>query len=157
MSLNETLMCRTQRAASITWNHAIPVLMALCILGGAFYPTLSAQQVTYQLDDGVSEGSTGPNAGKTATFINRFQVQGGFSQITSIEVQWNSLFGTGQIVTAAVWSDPNQNSQPDDAIVLGSALPTLSELASGWQTFDLQSPVDVGAAGDYFFVGIILL
>ena len=154
INLNDILMFRMPRAASVIRNYAFQVLMALFILGGAFYPTLSAQQVTYQLDDGTAELATGPNAGESGAFLNRFQVQGEYSQITSIEVQWASFSSANQVVVAAVWSDPNQNSQPEDSVILGTSLPTLSNYAGGWQSFDLQSSVDVGEAGDYFFVGL---
>ena len=142
-------MWRTQRAAPVTWNDVSRFLMALIISAGAFVPTLSAQQVTYQLDDGTAELATGPNAGQSSAFLNRFQVQGGYSEITSIEVQWNSFSSANQVVMAAVWSDPNQNSQPDDSIILDTSLPTLSNYAGGWQSFDLQSSVDVGEVGDF--------
>ena len=113
-----------------------------------------AQTLNYQLDDGTAENFTGSNTNQTSAFLNRFQVQGAYSEITSIEVQWGSFSSANKMVTAVVWSDPNQNSAPDDSLVIGESLSTLSDSASGWQSFDLTSDTYVGETGDYFFVGI---
>jgi len=130
-----------------------PISLATAILALIVSMPNSFAQSTYSLDDGTYELATGAFAGTPAAFLNRFQVSGGQSSITSIQIEWATFSNTNESVTAAVWSDPNQNSQPDDAILLGSSIATTSNYGSGFQNFDLQTPIDVGINGDYFFVG----
>ena len=59
-------------------------------------------QSTYSLDDGTYENSTGAFGGTPAAFLNRFQVSGGQSSITSIQIEWATLSDDNQTVTAAV-------------------------------------------------------
>jgi len=146
---------------TISTNGAIQrPLQKVAVVGGVFAlivglaPSLMAQEVIYRLDDGTSEGGFGSNVNTSGAFFNRFQVQGSFSEITSIEVNWASFSNQDRWVTAAVWSDPNQNSQPDDSVVIGESALTLSNYSGGWQSFDLPTGIDIGPPGSHFFVGV---
>jgi hypothetical protein len=116
----------------------------------------SASGSVYVLDNGSPGNGYGPNADEAIVLLNNFTVQSGFNVINSVEAHWYDLSGNGHDplnATAGVWSDPNQDGNPIDAVLLGSSALTLSA-GAGFQTFDLLSAIDVGAAGTSFFVGM---
>src|SRR6476620_12282683 len=78
---------------------------------------------TYLIDDGTAEDSVGLTAGGNLLVLNEFPVSGGNNVITSI----SCAFGTplfpdptlnGLPYTAVLWSDPNGDGSPTDAVVL---------------------------------------
>lgn len=116
---------------------------------------VASAQCLYQLDDGSSSGGgIGPNPDWSFIAINHFTVTGGASTILSVEACWDDVSGLDHEIIAAVWSDPNQDGDPSDGVLLGTSLPALSDYASGCNVFDLQVPVNVGADGTHFFVGV---
>ncbi len=115
---------------------------------------VASAQCLYQLDDGSLGGGVGPNPDWSFIAINHFVVEGGASTIVSVEACWLDVGGPDHEIIAAVWSDPNQDGDPSDGVLLGTSLPTLSDYASFCNVFDLQVPVNVGADGTHFFVGV---
>ncbi len=116
---------------------------------------VASAQCLYQLDDGIPEGGgVGPNADWSVIVLNHFVVEGGASTIVSVEACWHSASGPDHEIVAAVWSDPNQDGDPEDGVLLGTSLPTLSDYASFCNVFELQVPVNVGVDGTHFFVGV---
>src|SRR6476646_2935333 len=81
---------------------------------------------TYMIDDGTAEDSIGLTAGGTFVSCNSFPVTGGNNVITSISIAWGTpLFPdptlNGLPYTAVLWSDPNGDGSPTDAVVLAQA------------------------------------
>jgi hypothetical protein len=115
---------------------------------------------TYQIDDGTAEDAVGFGNGAQnfeSLWFNQFDVFGGNTMITSVEVAWGTpIFPEpidGTAVTIAVWSDPNGDGNPSDAALLASVPGTIQ--SSGTDTFvtyTFNPPVDVGAFSS-FFVG----
>ena len=119
--------------------------MATSAFGGDF---------TYLHDDGRSNGATGPNFGDGYIALNAFTVSGGFDTITSIDVSWFGPDGD-ETVAAAMWSDPNQDGDPSDGVLLGTSAAVFASAGNGgFQNLALTSPIDVGSAGDWFFAGV---
>ena len=124
------------------------------ILGGAALSApASASALTYSHDDGGPELSVGPNIGDGYVALNAFTVTGDYDTVVSLDVWWESNIGV-EMITAAVWSDPDQDGDPGDAVLLRSSALTTVPADSGFQTIALTSPIDVGSAGDLFFVGV---
>ena len=78
---------------------------------------------TYVIDDGTAEDSIGLTAGGTFVSCNEFTVTGGNNIITSISIAWGTpAFPDptldGLAYTAVLWSDPNGDGSPTDAVVL---------------------------------------
>ena len=78
---------------------------------------------TYMIDDGTAEDSIGLTAGGTFVSCNSFPVTGGNNVITSISIAWGTpAFPdptlNGLAYTAVLWSDPNGDGSPTDAVVL---------------------------------------
>ncbi len=116
---------------------------------------VASAQCLYQLDDGGPTGAgIGPYTDWSFIAINHFVVEDGASTIVSVEACWLDIGGPDHEIIAAVWSDPNQDGDPSDGVLLGTSLPTLSDYASGCNVFDLQVPVNVGVNGTHFFVGV---
>jgi hypothetical protein len=117
---------------------------------------------TYQFDDGTMEDAVGFGNGAQnfeSLWFNQFDVIPGSETITSVEVNWGTpnfpdptLDGTP--VTIAVWSDPNGDGSPTDAVLLGSVAGVIS--SSGTDTFvtyTLSPAVTLPAGATSFFVG----
>src|SRR6187399_1048153 len=88
-----------------------------------------SRAVTYSIDGGTPAASLGEHtAGWSAAAINHFTVVAGGQNVTSVSVLFgvnpssppNNLAG-GEPFTVAVWSDPNSDGNPNDAVLLGSA------------------------------------
>ena len=115
----------------------------------------------YQLDDGTMENSVGFGNGLQnfeSLWFNQFDVIAGQTSITTVSVAWGTpIFPdpslNGMPVTIAVWSDPNGDGNPSDAVLLGSVAGTIQN--AGTDTFvdyTFSPPVDVSAFSS-FFVG----
>jgi hypothetical protein len=114
---------------------------------------------TYVLDDGTMEDSVGFGNGLQnfqSLWFNQFQVIPGQTSISAVEVAWGtpnfpdpSLNGTP--VTIAVWSDPNGDGNPSDAVLLASVAGTIQ--SAGTDTFvsySFSPAVDVSAYTSFF-------
>lgn len=124
-----------------------------CTLAFAAIPSQS-MSATYLWDDGTQEGTQSPfQSGGSIVVINNFQVAGGLGTITSIEAFVRDVAPT-ENVTAGVWSDPDQNGDPSDAVLLGMSAPTPISGGGGFETLPLQSPTAVGPDGTSFFIGV---
>ena len=78
---------------------------------------------TYMIDDGTAEDSVGLTNGGNFARLNSFPVSGGNNVITSISIAWGTpAFPdptlNGLPYTAVLWSDPNGDGSPTDAVVL---------------------------------------
>lgn len=107
----------------------------------------------YRLDDGSIGFSLGPG-NNTGAYLNQFTVTGGQRVITEIQIDFGVLFeATDQSVTAVLWSDPDGDMHPSDAVPLASVT-QLSDHAAGFNTFDIPDTY-VGPDGTSFFVGAV--
>src|SRR4029453_18370666 len=114
---------------------------------GSRHTAVSARQLwhgpnaTYQFDDGTAEDAVGFGNGAQnfeSLWFNQFNVIPGAELISSVEVAWGTpVFPDpamdGTPVTVAVWSDPNGDGSPTDAVLLGSVAGTIQN--NGTDTF----------------------
>jgi len=114
---------------------------------------------TYMLDDGTAEDAIGLTVGGDIISLNEFAVIPGSETINSVEIAWGtpafpdpSLDGLPY--TVAIWSDPNGDGNPTDAVLLTTAGGVVS--SQGTDTFltTTVSPTTITTAN--FFVGFVI-
>ena len=115
--------------------------------------------LTYMIEDGTAEDSVGLTAGGSFIALNSFPVTGGNNIITSISIAWGtpafpdpSLDGLAY--TAVLWSDPNGDGSPSDAVVLASAPGVISQ--QGTDTFITTTIPPTMVTTPNFFVGFVI-
>src|SRR5215471_492734 len=115
----------------------------------------------YMLDDGSAEDGVGFGNGAQnfeSLWMNQFDVISGQTLITTVSVAWGTPFfpdpsNNGTPVTIAIWSDPNGDGDPHDALLLGSVAGTIQmEGTDTFVDYTFNPPVDVSAFTS-FFVG----
>jgi hypothetical protein len=140
---------------------------SVCVNGGGVYggdgTTCAAATCNpqYFYDDGVSENNIG-FAGTAASiaWLNQYAVVNNRSVVNSIDIAFGLNTTTpslnGYPVTVYLWSDPNGDGNPTDAVVLASASGVVAN--SGTDTYNAFpiTPTNVGANGTKFFVGAIV-
>ena len=101
----------------------------------------------YKLDSGISSGGTG---GWSSSFIalNHFSVQSGLETIDSISV---GLRSSGNPNKVFIYSDPNGDGDPSDAIKLAEVITNFSS-TNGIASVNLASSLTVDS---HFFVGAL--
>ena len=115
----------------------------------------------YMIDDGTAEDSVGFGNGLQnfeSLWFNQFDVISGQTMISTVSVAWGTpVFPdpsiNGEPITIGIWSDPNGDGNPSDAVLLGQVSGTIQN--AGTDTFvdyTLSPPVDVSAFTS-FFVG----
>ena len=115
----------------------------------------------YMIDDGTAENGVGFGNGSQnfeALWFNQFEVIAGQTSISTVSVAWGTpLFpdpsNNGTAVTIAIWSDPNGDGDPHDAVLLGSVAGTIQN--EGTDTFidyTFNPPIDISGLTS-FFVG----
>ena len=124
------------------------------LCGSATY----AQQ-TYQMDDGTPENSIGIGNGDII-WLNQFNITGGNNIILSISLVFGSPGGTGNAnlmglpFTVFLWNDPNNDGSPADAMVLASAMGTITSV--GTNTFVTVAITPTMVLTNSFFVGAMM-
>jgi PEP-CTERM motif len=118
----------------------------------------SASALTYSIDDGTAEDSVGAGAG-TFLFLNSFAVVPGQNTINSISIAWGTpAFPdptlNGLPYTAYLWSDPNNDGSPTDAVILASGAGVIS--AEGTNTFLTTNITPTTVLTSNFFVGFVI-
>ncbi|CAN5761322.1 hypothetical protein BH20VER1_BH20VER1_30190 [soil metagenome] len=114
----------------------------------------------YQIDDGAAENAIGLTGGGDIIWLNQFSVTGGNNIILSISVAFSSLGGTGSALlnglpfTVYLWSDPNNDGSPTDAVVLTSATGTV--MNAGTNSFITVNIAPTAIMGSSFFVGALM-
>src|SRR6188472_208105 len=114
---------------------------------------------TYVIDDGTAEDSVGLTNGGTLLCLNSFPVSGGNNVITSISIAWGTpAFPdptlNGLPYTAYLWSDPNGDGSPTDAVVLAMAPGVVA--AAGTDTFITTPIPPTMVTTTNFFVGFVI-
>jgi hypothetical protein len=116
----------------------------------------TAPQSTYSIDDGTAENGVGLTSGGSFIAVNEFPVIAGSNIINSISI----AFGTpafpeptlnGLAYTAAIWSDPNGDGSPTDAVLLASQAGVISGASTN--TFDISLITPTVVLTPNFFVG----
>jgi hypothetical protein len=114
----------------------------------------------YQIDDGVAENAIGLNqtGGADLIALNSFPT-GPLATITSISIAFGFPGGTGANMngtsfTAVLWSDPNGDGLPGDAVVLTTAMGVVSGF--GTNTFVTVSLTPTTVLTPNFFVGFLI-
>jgi hypothetical protein len=114
---------------------------------------------TYAIDDGTAEASVGRIVIGELLCLNSFPVTAGNNLITSISIAWGrtnppdpSL--NGLPYTAVLWSDPNGDGSPTDAVVLATAPGVISD--AGTNTFITSVIPPTLVTTPNFFVGFLM-
>lgn len=114
-------------------------------------PTVA--EADYSVDDGSFEIAYGdPGGNLSIAFLNQFYATEAEQVITEIDI----LFGPntdGEPVTVYLWSDPNNDGNPNDASVLASLAGVVQFENTAFSTYDIPD-VQLNV-GDSFFVGAI--
>ncbi len=129
--------------------------------------SLSAKGATHQSpadftylvpDDGTAEDAIGLTLGGDVISLNEFAVIPGAETIDSVSIAWGTpVFPDpsldGLPYTVAIWSDPNGDGNPNDAVLLTTASGVVS--MQGTDTF-ITTNIDATIATSNFFVGFLI-
>ncbi|MBM4108175.1 MAG: PEP-CTERM sorting domain-containing protein [Phycisphaerae bacterium] len=127
--------------------------------GGTFNPRLNE----YMHDDGVADQAIGLSGATLNGFAwaTQFSALAGMNTITGMRAAFG--FGTspgtlglnGLAATAYLWSDPNQDGSPSDALVLASSAGVIA--GAGTNTFiNFAFTPQTIPVGNSFFIGIVM-
>ncbi|MCB9852894.1 MAG: hypothetical protein H6819_07345 [Phycisphaerales bacterium] len=110
----------------------------------------------YLLDDGVQAGSAGA-ASDSILWMNQFTSFAGETVIEKVSI----AFGTGadgRIFSIGVYSDPNGDGDPSDAVLLSRTQRDVIASNEDTGIFNefVIDPADVGPPGSSFFVGVLM-
>ncbi len=124
-----------------------------------FFANSTTFAQAYVLDDGSSENDVGLTNGGSFIALSSFAVLPGFNTITSISIAWGtpafpdpSLIGL--TYTAVLWSDPNNDGDPTDAVVLATAPGVITSQGADVFLTSLITPTTVLTSN--FFVGFVI-
>ncbi|MCO5297566.1 MAG: PEP-CTERM sorting domain-containing protein [Fimbriimonadaceae bacterium] len=110
-----------------------------------------ASAFVYSADDGVAEANYGNANGGSMMWLNHFTVQPGGTVINQVLGAFGNV-PNGAAVTAHLWSDPNGDGNPIDAVSLASGSSvTANALTNTFNAFTI--PTIVRPVGTSFFVG----
>jgi hypothetical protein len=127
----------------------------------AFFSAACGASAQYVLDDGTAENAFGfgtatSNAG--SIWLNQFSILPGQNIISSLSIAWGAPSSTsnanvnGLPMQALIYSDPNGDGNPNDAILLSSVAGTIQSAGSNtFVTYQFGAPVTITTTG--FFVG----
>ncbi|MDF1809288.1 MAG: GC-type dockerin domain-anchored protein [Phycisphaerales bacterium] len=141
-------------------THTCAVLR-MFVLGATFASSsvCSAQQVDYILDTGVGSFNIGP-AGFDAnvTWINSFDTVTGGELINNVSVSYGDIednSGTigSDVVTLAILSDPNNDHDPSDAVLLSTTVVQWQD--TGFGEF-VDYPIQATQVEGVFFVAVVM-
>lgn len=141
------------------WPAAIqPLMMLFSHMQGATLAELSSGESTVYVVDssdlvGPAVSGISPTAGTGTVCVNNFSILSAYSTITDVTVQWSLMYGTTYF-TAGIWSDPDQDGIPDDAVLLTTSALTPAVAGEYLQQVNFPSPQFIGPDGTSFFVGI---
>ena len=114
----------------------------------------------YQRDDGVAENSIGLTAGGSFLWLTRYTSLAATPLVTNIKVAFGTpLTINGLQADAFIWSDPNNDGSPADAVVLGTAAGVISganpSVPINNPTFvNFNIPDTLTIPGQNFFIGV---
>jgi hypothetical protein len=107
----------------------------------------------YRIDDGTAESLVGLTAAPgDMILINRFDAVPPFTTIGAISVAFGGV-PNGRPITVALWSDPNQDGNPSDAVLLATAAGVVANSSSN--TFN-DYPIPPTQVSGRFFAGVLV-
>ena len=114
---------------------------------------------TYVVDDGTAEDAVGLTLGGDIISLNGFTVIPGAETINSVSIAWGTpVFPdpslNGLPYTIAVWSDPNGDGNPNDAVLLTTAAGVVA--SQGTDTFITTTITPTTITTAKFFVGFLI-
>lgn len=110
-----------------------------------------ASAFVYSTDDGVAEMDHGNANGGSMMWLNHFTIQPGGTVVNQILGAFGNV-PNGASVTAHLWSDPNGDGNPSDAVSLSSGSSVTSNaLTNNFNAFTI--PTIIRPVGTSFFVG----
>ncbi|MGH8095566.1 MAG: dockerin type I domain-containing protein [Chthoniobacterales bacterium] len=130
-----------------------------------FLPSAKASKIqnpadfTYVIDDGTAEDSIGLTLGGEIVCLNEFAVIPGAATLTSLSIAWGTpAFPDptldGLPYTVAVWSDPNGDGNPTDAVLLTTGSGVIAD--QGTNTFITTNITPTTITTANFFVGFAI-
>lgn len=122
---------------------------------GSAGDTAEGHPQTYMIDDDTAESSIGVLGGGHMIWLNQFEITATREFVSSISVAFGAI-ETHHYVKAFVWSDPDQDGDPSDALVLSTTGGFTASVASNTFTLFDTPDVYVGPAGTKFFAGIYI-
>jgi hypothetical protein len=131
-------------------------LIALLSLAGTAFASDE-----YRIDDGAPEQNFGLGGGgggvRSFAWLNRFIIEPGQETITAINVAMGNI-PNGTTATAYLWLDPDQDGDPDNAVVVSSLTQSITNANPGTPVgkdhFDI--PDATLQVGDIVFAGVIM-
>ncbi|MCK6486081.1 MAG: hypothetical protein HUU22_13215 [Phycisphaerae bacterium] len=105
----------------------------------------------YLWDDGTQDNSIGFTGGATMMWFNEFEVTAGAEIITEVRARFGTPLGAA--ATLFIWTDPNDDGLPQDAVLVQTVAITTADLGSNIFNRYPVPPTFVGNAGERFFVG----
>ncbi len=112
--------------------------------------------LVYELDDGTYEAVVGASGGGGFIWFNQFTVVGGNEELVAIDIAWGRV-PVGLEATLAVWTDPDHDGDPNDAVLVQTVGPVPVAAPDTGQLITVEiPPTPVGADGDVFFVGAMV-
>jgi hypothetical protein len=114
---------------------------------------------TYMIDDGTTEDTIGLLAGGDFIVLNEFAVIPGSETIDSVDIAWGAPRYSdptldGLPYTVCVWSDPNGDGSPTDAVLLTTTKGVVTQ--QGTDTF-INTPITpTTITTPNFFVGFLI-
>ena len=110
----------------------------------------------YLLDDGSSEALVGASGGGGFIWFNQFTVVGGNEEIVRVDLAWGRV-PVGMETTIAIWTDPDDDGDPNDAVLVQTVGPVLVNAPDTGQFTAIDiPPTFVGYDGEVFFVGAMV-
>jgi hypothetical protein len=114
---------------------------------------------TYMIDDGSAEDAVGLTLGGDIISLNEFAVIPGSETIATVSIAWGtpafpdpSL--NGLPYTVAIWSDPNGDGSPTDAVLLTTAGGVVANQGTDTFITTTMTPTTITTAN--FFVGFLI-
>ncbi len=140
--------------------------LSLCtsfLLAGS---VLAMPDVSYFLDDGTGESGFG-GFGTTTVWLNSFESVAGGEHINEVSISFGAAGAdpsiyNGLAIGLYIWSDPDDDGIPDDAVLEASTNGVISDFtntsistSTGFVDFTFDNSVEI-TAGETFFVGMSL-
>ncbi len=113
----------------------------------------SCEITDYQLDDGTAENGVGLYDPGDLIWLNHFVVEPDAEVVSSISIAWSEFVAEGQAATVMLYGDPDDDGNPDNAVLLVTAETTTAAPGTNQLIRVPIPPTVVGEAGDSFFVG----
>ena len=114
----------------------------------------STTTVPYVVDDGTAEANASNLSIGNMIWLNAFQVAPGGGILRSVSVAFGSGMPAGAPATVHVWTDPNNDGNPADAVRRISVPVQAVAPGSGqFTTVDIPD-IAIGPVGTWFYVGM---